>query len=117
MEGFPGVRISNRNSLEGFIAVGDFAPYNCVIMATIEYLDRMLDPFVECFTPEAARRVAAWRVDPRTQARVDELADRSTEGQLTPEDRDEYEAYVRAGTLISILQAKARALLSHQPEA
>ena len=81
-------------------------------MATIQYLDRMLDPFPECLTADAARRVAAWRVDPETQARIDQLADKCTEGQLAPAERSEYETYVRAGTLISILQAKARALLS-----
>ena len=40
------------------------------------------------------------------QARIDELADKCTEGELTHEERAEYETYVRAGTFISILQAK-----------
>ncbi|NLY01772.1 MAG: hypothetical protein GXY83_37275 [Rhodopirellula sp.] len=54
-------------------------------MATTEYLDRMLDPFTDCLTPDAARRVAAWCVDPQMDARIDELADKCTEGELTPE--------------------------------
>ncbi len=85
-------------------------------MATTEYLDRMLDPFTDCLTPDAARRVAAWRLDPQTEARIDALADKCTEGELTPEERDEYETYVRAGTLLSILQAKARGLLARGSE-
>ena len=52
----------------------------------------------------------ASRADARTQARVDELAEKCTDGQLTPEERNEYEAYVQASTLIGILQAKARIL-------
>ena len=34
------------------------------------------------------------------------------EGQLTAEERAEYEAYVQASTLIGILQAKARRVLA-----
>jgi transcriptional regulator with XRE-family HTH domain len=43
--------------------------------------------------------------------RVDELAEKCNEGQLTSEERNEYEAYVQASTLIGILQAKARRIL------
>ena len=46
------------------------------------------------------------------QERIEELADKSTEGMLTPEERDEYEALVRVGNFVAILQAKARRLLS-----
>ena len=45
-------------------------------------------------------------------ARVEELAEKCDEGQLTAEERNEYEAYVQASTLIGILQAKARRLLA-----
>ena len=51
------------------------------------------------------------RADPELQARIDDLADRCTEGALTAEEKLEYETYVRAGNLIGILQAKARKLL------
>jgi len=40
------------------------------------------------------------------------LADKSAEGMLTPEERDEYEALVRVSNFVAILQAKARRLLS-----
>jgi len=36
-------------------------------------LDRFLDPFTECLTPEVAQRVADLRPDAATQARIDEL--------------------------------------------
>ena len=38
----------------------------------------------------------------------EELAAKCNEGSLTPAERDEYEAYVQAGEMIAILQAKAR---------
>ena len=59
-------------------------------------LERLLDPVSRCLTPEAARQLVELRADPELQARVDMLADKCTEGRLTPEEREEYETYVRA---------------------
>ena len=75
-------------------------------------LDRLLDSVSRCLTPGVARRLVKLRADPIVQARVAELAEKCNEGQLTGEERAEYEAFVSAGTFIAILQAKARALLA-----
>ena len=71
----------------------------------------MLDPLRDCLTPAMARRLVKFRADTATQARVDELATKCNEGELTPKER-EYEAYVRAIHLVSILQSKARMILA-----
>lgn len=71
-------------------------------------LDEVLEPVARCFTPDVARQVAALRADPKLQARLDALARKANEGELTDDERDQYEAYVEAIDLISILQAKAR---------
>lgn len=63
-------------------------------------------------TPEVARSIADLRADPLVQARIDELADKSTEGRLSSDEFAEYETYARAINFISVLQAKARAVLS-----
>jgi hypothetical protein len=73
-------------------------------------LDRLLDPVTHCLTPEAARRLIDLRADPELQARVDLLADKCAEGQLSAAEREEYETYVRFSRFIAILQAKARKL-------
>jgi hypothetical protein len=78
-------------------------------------LDRLLDPVTDCLTPDAARQLVALRADPQFQERLDTLADKCTEGQLSPDEREEYETYVRAVHLIAILQAKARKLLANSP--
>jgi hypothetical protein len=75
-------------------------------------LDEMLEPVSRCLNLEAARALVSYRVEARTQARVDELAEKCTEGQLTSEEQREYEAYAQASTLIGILQAKARRFLA-----
>ena len=46
------------------------------------------------------------------QGRIEDLADKCTEGRLTPEERDEYEALIPVGNFVAILQAKARRLLA-----
>jgi hypothetical protein len=80
-------------------------------------LDRLLDPVTRCLTPEAAKQLVALRADPEVQERIDTLADKCNEGVLTPEEREEYETYVRVSRFIAILQAKARKLLAEHPRA
>jgi len=78
-------------------------------------LDKMLEPVARCFTPAVAKQIADLRADLATQARIDELAAKCNEGELTEEEKREYGAYVDAIDLIGILQAKARTLLERPP--
>jgi hypothetical protein len=66
-------------------------------------------PSVDAWIGEALLRL---RADPQLQARIEALADKSTEGQLTPEEREEYEALIRVGQFVSLRQANARRLLA-----
>ena len=75
-------------------------------------LDRLLDPVGRCLSPDVARRLVDLRADPDVQARLDYLAEHSTEGDLTESERSEYETLVRAIDFVAVLQAKARALLA-----
>lgn len=74
-------------------------------------LDRFLEPIRQCLTPEQARALVSFRVDAATQAKIDELARKGSEGELTDEERTRYEAFVDAADFIAILQAEARELL------
>jgi hypothetical protein len=51
------------------------------------------------------------RADAELQERMDELAEKCNEGQLTPEEREEYETSIRFANYLAILQSKARRLL------
>ena len=75
-------------------------------------LDEMLEPVSRCFGLETARVLVGLRASEQTRTRVEALAGKCNEGQLTAEERAEYEAYVQASTLIGILQAKARRVLA-----
>lgn len=78
-------------------------------------LDRLLDPVGRCLSPEVARRMIALPAEPDVLARLEYLAERSTEGQSSNEERSEYEALVRALDFVAVLQAKARMLLAANP--
>ena len=77
-------------------------------------LERLLDPISRCLTPESARALVALRADAVAQARIVELAEKCSEGQIDPEERREYETYVHVGNVVAILQAKARLLLRQE---
>ncbi len=78
-------------------------------------LDRVLEPITGCLTPDVAAKLLALRADAETRARVDELADKANEGTLLTEERAEYDRYREAFHFVTILQAKARKLLTEQP--
>ncbi|WP_437670252.1 hypothetical protein [Sorangium sp. So ce131] len=78
---------------------------------------RLLDPVGRCLTPEVARALVSLRADAETQARIEELADKCTEGTLSPDEHDEYSAYVAAIDFLTVLQSKARSVLASAPGA
>ena len=57
-------------------------------MSTV--IDEILDPVADCLTPDVAKRLTELRLNPTTQARIDELAGQANEGLLTPDERAEY---------------------------
>jgi hypothetical protein len=77
-------------------------------------LDRVLEPFVECLTREAAQKIVNLRAEPQAQARLDELADKANEGHRTDEERAEYNRYLAAFHFFSGLQAQARTRLERK---
>jgi hypothetical protein len=77
-------------------------------------LDRFLDPVRDVLTPEVARAIADLRADQITQERIEDLAHRHHEGQLSAEELVEYEPLVSGANLIAVLQAKARSVLNRR---
>lgn len=79
---------------------------------TLKTMERLLvDSFAQILTPERARLILELRASQAEQARVDELARKANEGDLTSEEAAEYDGYIRFGTRIAVLQAKARQYL------
>ena len=67
-------------------------------------------PLMEIVLPDKAAAIISFRADPQLQARIEELAQKSTEGKLTEEERAEYAGFVRANKFVAILKRQARHL-------
>ena len=76
-----------------------------------------MEPVVRTLTPDVAKAIVALRADPELQARMDELAEKCNEGQLSADERDEYETSIRFGSFIALIQAKtANAQTTVEPQ-
>jgi hypothetical protein len=83
-------------------------------VATTSYLDRLLDPLTDAFTPKVAAALLELRADSELEAHIGELRQKANEGILTPAEDADYKDFVEAVDLISIMQAKARRFLAKQ---
>ena len=79
-------------------------------------LDRIVEPVVRSLNREAAQSLLNIRVDRAATRRMATLARKCNEGELSPEERNEYEMNVLASELLALFQAKARALVARPNE-
>jgi hypothetical protein len=77
--------------------------------------DRSVRPLLQLVLLDKADEVLSFRPDPIIRDRIDELATKATEGELSDEELAEYEGYVRANKFIAILTRQARRILGVQP--
>ena len=80
-------------------------------METTTVFHRVLEPILRSLPPEAARQIAQAQADEQLQQRVEDLARKANEGELTADEQREYQAYVDAGDVVATMQAVARKLL------
>jgi hypothetical protein len=72
--------------------------------------ERGVRPIMKIVLPQKAKAVLQFRPPTKLKARIEELAEKSTEGQLTTEEKAEYIGYVRANKFVTTLQRQARRL-------
>ena len=60
---------------------------------------------------EIARQILKLAFSEQDRARMHTLAVKNQEGQLSSEEREELDNYIKVGDLLAILQSKARKLL------
>ena len=73
--------------------------------------DRGVRPVLQIVLPDKAEAVLHFQPPPELQARIELLAGKSTEGQLTEAERAEYEGYVRANKFVAVLRRQAQQLI------
>ena len=80
-----------------------------------EAFDRAVRPVLRVMFPDKAQAVLKLPPDLELRARIEFLASKSTEGQLTPDERAEYESYVLANKFLAILRRQAREMAASEP--
>jgi len=73
---------------------------------------RGADPLLRILTPEQAREIVDYHADEELQMRIEELAEKANEGELSADERAEYEGYVKANRFAAVLQAGVRDLFA-----
>lgn len=68
----------------------------------------MLDLAAECFDPPTLDALAKLQLSPKLAERVDRLAEKANEDELTPRERAEYQAYINTSELLALIQLRAR---------
>ncbi len=81
-------------------------------MSTTNYLDRMLQPVTEAMSAEFANKLVGLRADDELLSRIEILRGKANQGTMTAEEEAEDREFVEAVDVISILQSKARRVLS-----
>jgi hypothetical protein len=76
-----------------------------------EILSRVVLADEPGFETEFARSLLRLTFDPRDVDRMNELAERAREGELTEDERLELNSYERVGTFLALLKSKARVSL------
>lgn len=69
---------------------------------------RGTEPLFDILTPDQLRKLSELQGEPSLAERVQELAEKANEGELSDSEAAEYEAYIEANDLLAILQAEAR---------
>ncbi|MCI0358283.1 MAG: hypothetical protein L0211_07355 [Planctomycetaceae bacterium] len=82
-----------------------------------EILSRVIDPDSPTFSVDASRAIIALGFDKADLARMNSLAESGRQGQLSPEENAELEAYLLVGRFLALIQAKARVSLRVQKTA
>jgi hypothetical protein len=82
-----------------------------MVASATHALNRLLAPLADCFTVELAERLVSFSIDPETRARIDELAQKANQGQLSDAENAEYREYVEGIDLIAVLQSQAKDVL------
>lgn len=73
-------------------------------------------PVLQIVLPNRVDPLLEYEPDATLAARIEELAEKSTEGTLTDEERDEYAGYVRANKFVAFLKRQAERLRpAHRP--
>ena len=76
-----------------------------------DILAKVVAPDQPGLSPEAAHSILELRFNGEAESRMRELMDKNNKGTITDAERAEMEKYLRVGTFLDLIQAKARVSL------
>lgn len=77
-------------------------------LVATDAFDRAVAPVISLLSQDQAAQIADFHADEALQLKIEELAQKANEGELTAEEQAEYEGYAQANRFIAIFQAQAR---------
>jgi hypothetical protein len=80
-------------------------------------LEQLANLDVGDISPETARKLLHFQFDLSHHERVRQLSEKAQRGALTPVEQDELDEYLHVGTLLGILQSRARRVLANAGQA
>lgn len=75
---------------------------------------RLIETPGDELSPEAAEHLLSIRFGNNDVHRMSQLAERSEAGELTEEERAEFDSYLHIGNLLAVIKSKARLTLRHR---
>ena len=75
-------------------------------------LEALAESVAACLDAPSLRAIANMELDSRTRTRLDELAEKANEGQLSADERVEYHSFIGVSEFLGLAQLRARALSS-----
>ena len=86
-------------------------------MATLDStaLRDFLIHFTDGFSPELAEYFVSTPPKPELQTRINELAAKANEGELSEAERSEYDTYVEAMDVIALMRVKSMKKVDRKP--
>ena len=69
--------------------------------------DSLLESAARCLDAQSVRALGALELDDSSRARLDLLAQKANDGQLTSEEAREYDRFIELGDILATLRLKA----------
>jgi len=76
--------------------------------STPPLVESLADSVASCLDAQSLQAIANLKMDARAEQWLDELADKANEGDITDDQRSEYQQFIRISEFLALAQLRAR---------
>jgi len=80
-------------------------------MSSPHLVKALAESVAECLDASSLDAIAKLQLDPQARVRLRDFATKANEGELSSEERSEYESFIDASEFLGLAQLRARARL------